>query len=80
MKIIPILNGMLVLTSGIGFSIQQVRAQQKPHIILIMADQHRGDALGCMGNHLFFDILKELKICQGSYNKQPLINQYLINY
>lgn len=50
MKIIPILNGMLVLTSGIGFSIQQVRAQQKPHIILIMADQHRGDALGCMGN------------------------------
>lgn len=41
---------MLVLTSGIGFSIQQVRAQQKPHIILIMADQHRGDALGCMGN------------------------------
>ena len=35
MKIIPILNGMLVLTSGIGFSIQQVRAQQKPHIILI---------------------------------------------
>ena len=23
---------------------------QKPHIILIMADQHRADALGCMGN------------------------------
>ena len=25
-------------------------AQQRPHIILLMADQHRFDALGCMGN------------------------------
>ncbi|NCC09368.1 MAG: arylsulfatase [Bacteroidia bacterium] len=25
-------------------------AQQHPHIILIMSDQHRGDALHCMGN------------------------------
>lgn len=25
-------------------------ASSKPHIILIMTDQHRGDALGCMGN------------------------------
>ena len=23
---------------------------KKPHVILIMTDQHRGDALGCMGN------------------------------
>ena len=23
---------------------------QRPHIILIMTDQQRGDALGCMGN------------------------------
>lgn len=23
---------------------------QRPHVILIMSDQHRGDALGCMGN------------------------------
>jgi len=50
MKIIPVLNGMLVLTPGIVSSVQQARAQQKPHIILIMADQHRSDALGCMGN------------------------------
>ncbi|MFR2068714.1 MAG: arylsulfatase [Bacteroides nordii] len=41
---------MLVLTPGIVSSVQQARAQQKPHIILIMADQHRSDALGCMGN------------------------------
>lgn len=46
MKIIPILNGMLVLTSGIGFSIQQVRAQQKPHIILIMG---RSASWRCFG-------------------------------
>lgn len=25
-------------------------AQQKPHIILIVSDQHRGDAMHCMGN------------------------------
>lgn len=25
-------------------------ASSKPHIILIMTDQHRGDAIGCMGN------------------------------
>lgn len=25
-------------------------AQQHPHIILIMSDQHRGDAMNCMGN------------------------------
>ncbi len=23
----------------------------KPHIVLIVADQHRGDAMNCMGNH-----------------------------
>ena len=25
-------------------------AQKQPHIILIMTDQQRGDAMGCMGN------------------------------
>lgn len=25
-------------------------AQKHPHIILIMTDQQRGDAMGCMGN------------------------------
>lgn len=50
MKTLPILNSMLVLASGAGFSAQQANAQQKPHIILIMSDQHRADALGCMGN------------------------------
>lgn len=50
MKTLPILSSALVLTSGAGLYAQQAKAQQKPHIILIMSDQHRGDALGCMGN------------------------------
>lgn len=50
MKTLPVLENLLILASGIGFPLQQAKAQQKPHIILIMADQHRGDALGCMGN------------------------------
>lgn len=29
---------------------QQASVQQRPHIILIISDQHRGDAVGCMGN------------------------------
>ena len=29
---------------------QGVMAQKQPNIILIMSDQHRGDALNCMGN------------------------------
>lgn len=29
---------------------QEAQASAKPHIILIMTDQQRGDALGCMGN------------------------------
>ena len=31
-----------------------VVAQQHPHIILIMADQHRFDALGCIGNQAIY--------------------------
>ena len=34
-----------------GWAMQGVQAQrQHPHIILIMTDQHRADALGCTGN------------------------------
>ena len=28
----------------------QEEKKKKPHVIFIMTDQHRGDALGCMGN------------------------------
>lgn len=38
----------LAITAGLCSSFAY--AQKHPHIILIMADQHRGDAMGCMGN------------------------------
>lgn len=31
-------------------TISKAKEQKKPHIILLMTDQQRGDALGCMGN------------------------------
>lgn len=41
----------LALTAGTAAeSLAPLLAQEKPHIILIMSDQHRGDALNCMGN------------------------------
>lgn len=49
MKTLPILNGMLVLASGAGLSAQQANALQKPHIILIMSDQHRAMPWGVWG-------------------------------
>lgn len=30
--------------------LRPAKPQKRPHIILLMTDQHRGDALGCMGN------------------------------
>ena len=51
------LKSSLLMTSGLGFDtyvreeVREERVQvKKPHVILIMTDQHRGDALGCMGN------------------------------
>ena len=50
------LKSSLLMTSGLGFDtyvreeVREERVQvKKPHVILIMTDQHRGDALGCMG-------------------------------
>ena len=50
MEILPVIKSTFVLASVSGLPGMQVQAQQIPHIILIMSDQHRGDALGCMGN------------------------------
>lgn len=36
------------VTAGLCSSLAY--AQNQPHIILIMTDQQRGDAMGCMGN------------------------------
>ena len=45
------------MTSGLGINAyakeeagEESVQVKKPHVILIMTDQHRGDALGCMGN------------------------------
>ena len=49
MKNISIVAPMTVMAAG-GLLPAQMQAQQKPHIILIMSDQHRWDAMNCMGN------------------------------
>lgn len=57
MKRRTFLKSSLLVSSGIGLdkiahAEPQIEEQsnKKPHVILIMTDQHRGDALGCMGN------------------------------
>lgn len=44
------LKASFVAIPGSLGAFSQVFAQQQPHIILIMSDQHRGDAMNCMGN------------------------------
>ena len=41
-------------------SLSAAWAATPPHIILIMTDQHRGDALGCMGNPVISPNLDQL--------------------
>lgn len=44
------LRASLIATAGACLLPQYIMSQQRPHIILIISDQHRGDALHCMGN------------------------------
>lgn len=44
------LKASFVAIPGSLGAFSPVFAQQQPHIILIMSDQHRGDAMNCMGN------------------------------
>ena len=48
MSIVTNLKCTLAVTAGLCSSFAY--AQKHPHVILIMTDQQRGDALGCMGN------------------------------
>lgn len=61
MKRRTFLKSSLLAGAGVGFnhamaqsatlpSQEQEEVKKKPHVIFIMTDQHRGDALGCMGN------------------------------
>ena len=45
-------NLKCTLALSAGFCSSFANAQKQPHIILIMTDQQRGDAVGCMGNEL----------------------------
>lgn len=48
MNILINLKYTLAVTAGVCSSFAY--AQKHPHIILIMTDQQRADAIGCMGN------------------------------
>lgn len=50
MKTNRIFYSAIVLGTGACSLPHTLMAQQQPHIILIVSDQHRGDALNCMGN------------------------------
>ena len=50
MKTPFIFKASLLATTGACALPQLLLAQQSPHIILIMSDQHRADAINCMGN------------------------------
>ena len=49
MKTHPLWSTSLITFAGTFAAHQQALAQQ-PNIILIISDQHRGDAVNCMGN------------------------------
>ena len=44
------INKLIFTLVGVAGNVLISSADTPPHIILIMDDQHRGDALGCMGN------------------------------
>ena len=64
----------LIVMTTLGSSFLQ--AAKHPHIILIMTDQQRGDALGCMGNKTVFSpnldaLAEEGSIFMNGYSSCP---------
>lgn len=45
-----ILKAAMIVTASFPFLANNALSQSKPNIILIISDQHRGDAMHCMGN------------------------------
>ncbi len=71
MKIKNLLCPIVGVLSACG-----VYAQQKPHIILIMSDQHRADAIGCSGNETIYTpnidaLAKEGNLFSSAYSSVP---------
>ena len=71
------------MTSGLGLDTyakgearEESAQAKKPHVILIMTDQHRGDALGCMGNSAVMspnldNLAKEGTLFVNAYSASP---------
>ena len=78
MSIVTNLKCTLAVTAGLCSSFAY--AQKHPHVILIMTDQQRGDALGCMGNEAVIvrecspDFLPGITACWGMEKYLPNIN------
>ena len=76
MSIVTNLKCTLAVTAGLCSSFAY--AQKHPHVILIMTDQQRGDALGCMGNETVIsphlDFLPGITACWAMEKCHPNIN------
>lgn len=77
------------MSSGVGFGpiigsthaaedkqVTEKKEVKKPHVIFIMTDQHRGDALGCMGNQAVISpnidkLAKEGTLFISGYSSSP---------
>lgn len=58
---------MLALAAGTCVeTLVPLAAQEKPHIILIVSDQHRGDAVNCMGNPAVITPNIDALACEGT--------------
>ena len=65
MSIVTNLKCTLAVTAGLCSSFAY--AQKHPHVILIMTDQQRGDALGCMGILLAPAVLLPVRECSPDF-------------
>lgn len=64
MNILINLKYTLAVTAGVCSSFAY--AQKHPHIILIMTDQQRADAIGCMGNDAVISPNLDALACRGN--------------
>ena len=69
-------NLKCTLALSAGFCSSFANAQKQPHIILIMTDQQRGDAVGCMGNEFvitphLYKLANEGTLFMNAYSSCP---------
>ena len=73
MNILINLKYTLAVTAGVCSSFAY--AQKHPHIILIMTDQQRADAIGCMGNDAVISPNLDALAAEGTLFTHPLVTQ-----